>query len=59
MIIKFVKRIIWAFLLIYSFDILLKGFGVIVPINYWTLGVVILLGYPGLIMLSLSFFFLL
>ncbi len=58
-VIKFLRKLIYSFLIIYSFDLLLKGFNVVVPINFLTLLIVFILGYPGLIMLSLSFFFLL
>lgn len=58
-VIKFFRKLIYSFLIIYSFDLLLKGFNVVVPINFLTLLIVFVLGYPGLIMLSLSFFFLL
>lgn len=57
--INILKKIIYSFLIIYSFDLLLNGFGISVPINFITLFVICFLGYPGLIMLSLSFFFLL
>lgn len=56
---NFLRKVIYTFLIIYSFDLLLNGFGIVVPINLLTLMIVFLLGYPGLIMLSLSFFFLL
>lgn len=55
MLIKLLKRICCSFLMIYSFDVVLSGFNVVVPINFITLLVVTLLGYPGLIMLALSF----
>lgn len=58
-VIKFLRKLIYSFLIIYCFDLLLKGFNVVVPINFLTLLIVFILGYPGLIMLSLSFFFLL
>ena len=38
-----------------SFDIILSGFNVVVPINLITVLVVFCLGYPGLIMIALSF----
>lgn len=59
MITKFIKKIIFALLIIYGFDLILKGFDIVVPINYYTIIIVALLGFPGLIMLALSFFFLL
>lgn len=53
------KRVVLSFIMIYTFDLILKGFNVIIPINYYTIGIVTLLGIPGLLLLSLSFFFLL
>ena len=57
--INLVKRILFAIVVIYSFDLILKGFNITVPIHYYTVFIVAILGFPGLIMLSLSFFFLL
>ena len=54
-----IKRVTFAFLIIYGLDLLLKGFNIFVPINYYTVIIVTLLGFPGLILLALSFFFLL
>lgn len=59
MIIKVIKKILFAFLAIYSIDLLLKGFNIFVPINFYTIITVMILGFPGLIMISLAFFFLL
>lgn len=56
--IRFIKKIVFSFAIIYGFDLLLKGFGVIVPINFYTILVVTLLDFPGLIMVALSFFLL-
>ena len=54
-----IKRIIFSFFIIYGLDLLLKGFDIFVPINYFSLLFVFILGFPGLITLALSFFFLL
>ena len=59
MIIKVIKKIIFSILIIYGLDVILSGFNIIVPLNIYTIGIVSLLGFPGLIMLALSFFFLL
>ena len=32
---KIIKRLVFSFALIYSFDLMLKGFNVVVPINYY------------------------
>ena len=55
MLLKLLKKICYSFLIIYSFDIILSGFNVVVPINLITVLVVSCLGYPGLIMIALSF----
>lgn len=52
------KKTIFAFLIIYGLDLILKGFNINVPLNYYTIVTVGLLGFPGLIMLALSFIFL-
>jgi len=57
--IKILKRITFALIVIYSMDLILKGFNITIPINYYTVLIVSILGFPGLIMLALSFFFLL
>ncbi len=57
LIIKILKRIIYAFLLIYSYDLIFNSLNLTVPLNYYTIPIVVILGFPGLLMLSLSFFF--
>ena len=59
MITKILKKIIFAFLIIYGLDLILGSFNIIVPINYYTVAIVTALGFPGLVTLALSFFFLL
>ena len=59
MIIKILKKVIFSILIIYGLDVLLSGFNIFIPLNIYTIGTVFLLGFPGLIMLALSFFFLL
>lgn len=56
---KIIKKIVFAIVIIYSLDIVLRGFNITVPLNIFTIITVALLGFPGLIMLALSFFFLL
>ena len=43
-----VKKIIFSFLLIYGFNMLYGTFKINVPLNYYTIGIVTLLGLPGL-----------
>ena len=57
MITRFVKKILFAILLIYGFDLIMQGFNIIIPINYFNIIVIVLLGFPGLIALAISFFF--
>ena len=57
--IKLLKKVLFSIVVIYSLDLILRGFNIVVPINYYTILIVTILGFPGLIMLALSFFFLL
>lgn len=59
MLIRLLKKIIFSLLIIYGIDLILKGFEIFVPINIYSISIVTLLGFPGLIMMALSFFFLL
>ena len=43
------KKIIYAFLLLFSLNISIKSFGIIIPINFANLALVTILGIPGLI----------
>lgn len=58
MILKIIKKLVFAILIIYGLDILIQNIGIFVPLNLVTISVVSLLGFPGLISLALSFFFL-
>ena len=57
MITRFVKKLVFSILLIYGFDLIMQGFNVLIPINYFNILVIIMLGFPGLIALAISFFF--
>lgn len=46
-----VRKIILAVFLLYTCNIIAKSFGLIVPINYITVGVVSLLDLPGIALL--------
>ena len=59
MILKIVKKICFALVVIYSLNLLIMNLDIFVPINYFTIVMVSVLGFPGLITLALSFFFLL
>lgn len=51
-----VKKIIFAFLLLYGLDLCVNSLNVVIPINIFTLGTVSFLGVPGLISLIAMFF---
>ena len=59
MLLKVVKKIVFALVVIYSLNLFITNLDLFVPINYFTVFVVSALGFPGLITLALSFFFLL
>ncbi|MDD4705777.1 MAG: pro-sigmaK processing inhibitor BofA family protein [Bacilli bacterium] len=59
MIFKIIKRIVFAIVIIYSLDLFIRNLGIFIPLNIYTVSSVSLLGFPGLITLALSFFFLL
>ena len=45
------KRVVFAFGLIYGVNIVLNKVGIFIPINYYTLGITAILGVPGLLSL--------
>ena len=45
------KRIVFAFGIIYGVDVILKKTGIYIPINYITIGITTVLGVPGLLSL--------
>ncbi len=55
-VIAFVKKIIFAFLLLYGLDLCINSLNVVIPINVFTLGTVTFLGVPGLVSLIAMFF---
>jgi len=59
MLFRVIKRICFALVVIYSLNLLIRNLDLFIPINYFTIGTVSFLGFPGLISLALSFFFLL
>ncbi|MDD2207751.1 MAG: pro-sigmaK processing inhibitor BofA family protein [Bacilli bacterium] len=58
MILKIIKKLVFAILIIYGLDLLIQNLGIFVPLNLVTIFIVSTLGFPGLISLALSFFFL-
>ena len=51
-----VKKIIFAFLLLYGLNLVTVSLNVLIPINVFTLGTVTILGVPGLVSLVAMFF---
>lgn len=56
---KVVKRLIFSFVVLYTVGIILNFLDVFVPINIYSLLVVSILGFPGLISLVMVYVFLL
>jgi len=50
-IIKFIKKTIFAFGLLYGFNIIMGNLGMFLPLNIYTIGITALLGFPGLFLL--------
>lgn len=44
---KIVKKVVFAFLLLYGFNLLYGTFKINVPINLYTIGITTVLGFPG------------
>ncbi len=51
-----VRKIIFAFLVIYGFDILTCSFNILIPLNIFTISTVSFLGIPGFVSLIVLFF---
>jgi len=45
------KKIIFAFTILYSFNIIMESLNLFIPLNIYTLGAVSLLDFPGLFIL--------
>jgi len=56
-ILEIIKRIVLASLGLYIFNIMLSPFGVFVPINIFTVGVLTILGLRGVIIIGLLYLF--
>ena len=52
---KAIKRIIMAFLLIYGLNIMLSGINFYIPLNIISIGIITLLGIPGLLGIIIMF----
>ncbi len=45
---KFLRKIVFAFILLYTYNLIATSYNLMVPINFLTLGIVSLLDVPGL-----------
>lgn len=48
---KIVKRILFAFAVLYGFNIIMESLKLFIPLNIYTLSTVAVLGFPGLFVL--------
>lgn len=56
MIIKILKKLVFAIVLLYSFNLIAVKFGIILPINYITIALVTFFDIPAMILLVFSLF---
>lgn len=54
--VNLVKKVVFAFLLMYGLNLLVNSFNVVIPMNIFTIGTVTFLGVPGLVSLVAMFF---
>jgi len=54
MIIKILRKFIFAVVLLYSFNLIAIKFGIIVPINYITVFLITILDIPAMVLLVFS-----
>lgn len=54
----FIKKIIFSVMLIYAYNIIVFPIFISIPMNYFTVGLIMLLGFPAVLGISLfSLFF--
>jgi|LSQX01.1.fsa_nt_gb hypothetical protein len=49
MLLKLLRRLIGAFLLLYGVNLIISSLNIVIPINYITVGAITLLGSPALL----------
>ena len=54
-IVKIIKRLAMAFLILYGLNVMLVGLNFYIPINFITVGSITLLGIPGILGLVVMF----
>ncbi len=55
-VVSLLRKVVVAFLVLYAFNILVNSLNIVIPINYFTIGTVTVLGIPGLLSLIALFF---
>lgn len=45
------KRLIFAFSILYGFNLMMDSLSLFIPINFYTVGAISVLGFPGLFVL--------
>ena len=55
---KVVKKVIFAFVVLYGLNVIISSINIFIPINFFTLTIVAFLGVPGLLSLISIFFIL-
>lgn len=55
-IVKVIKRLIMAFLILYGLNVMLAGLDFYIPINFITVGSITILGIPGVLGLVVMLF---
>lgn len=55
---KVVKKVIFAFVVLYGLNVIISSINIFIPINIFTISIVSILGVPGLLSLISIFFIL-
>ena len=53
---KIIRKVVLSFLLLYAYNVFAVSYNMIIPINYFTLGMLFLFDIPGLLSLICIFF---
>ncbi len=51
-VVKLIKKIIFAFMLLYSYNLIAVSYNLLIPINIITVGILTILDAPGLVLLA-------
>ena len=53
---KIIQRLVLSFLLLYAYNVFAVSYNMTIPMNYYTLGMLLLFDIPGLLSLIFIFF---